>query len=266
MDRLRGKVALISGGARGIGEAAARLFVAEGARVMIADVLVEASEGLAADLGETARFIRCDVTASEDWTQAVEATEAAFGPVTVLINNAAVLHVAPLLATMESDFRRIVDVNQVGAFLGMQAVVASMRGARGGSIVNTSSLAGMKGMPNLVAYSASKWAVRGMTKTAALELAPYGIRVNSVHPGTIVTDMNPSGSSRLRPPLGREGRPEEVAQLMCYLASDESSYTTGRSTSSTPVSWPGKGSGRAGFTSGQGANSMGSMDRSMGRE
>ena len=225
--RLHGKVAIVSGGARGIGGAAVRRFVAEGARVVIADILAEAGQALAVELGTDSRFVPCDVTSAEDWTRTVQTAEADFGPVSVLVNNAAVLHVAPLLATKEPDFRRVIDVNQIGPFLGMQAVVPSMMRAGGGSIVNVSSIAGMQGMRHLLAYGASKWAVRGMTKTAALELAQYGIRVNSIHPGAIVTDMAPAGSAPLRPPLGRDGQPDEVAQLLCYLASDESSYTTG---------------------------------------
>jgi 3alpha(or 20beta)-hydroxysteroid dehydrogenase len=196
------------------------LFVAEGARVVVADILPAAAAG-------PALFVRCDVTRADDWSQVVAAGEAAFGPISVLINNAAVLHTSSLMDTTEADFRRVIDVNQLGVLLGMQAVVPSMRRASGGSIVNTSSIAGMQGMRHLIAYGASKWAVRGMTKTAALELASDGIRVNSIHPGAITTDMNPSGSSRLHPPLGRDGCADEVAQLMCYLASDESSYTTG---------------------------------------
>src|SRR6266540_2182139 len=143
MARMQGKVALISGGARGIGEAAVRRFVAEGARVVIADVLTEAGQALAGELGPAARFVACDVTAADDWTRAVDTAEAAFGPVSVLVNNAAILHVAPLLATKEPDFRRTVDVNQIGPFLGMQAVVPSMIRAGGGSIINVSSIAGM---------------------------------------------------------------------------------------------------------------------------
>ena len=226
MNRLAGKVALITGGSRGIGEAAARLFVAEGARVVIADVLADAGTKLADSLGDAAVFVACDVTRAEDWSRAVAASETSFGSLNVLLNNAGVLHTAALLDTTEAEFRRVVDVNQIGVFLGLQAVVPAMRRAGGGSIVNTSSIAGLQGMRHLIAYGATKWAVRGMTKTAALELGRDGIRVNSVHPGTIVTDMNPSGS-KLRCPLGREGRPDEVAQLLCYLASDESSYTTG---------------------------------------
>lgn len=226
MHRLAGQVALITGGARGIGAAAARLFVAEGACVVIADVEAGAGAALAGELGPSAVFVACDVTRAEDWARAVDAAETSFGSLTVLVNNAGVLHTAGLLETTEADFRRVVDVNQVGIFLGLQAVVPAMRRAGGGSIVNTSSIAGMQGMRHLIAYGATKWAVRGMTKTAALELARDGIRVNSIHPGTITTDMNPSGTN-LRCPLGRAGRPDEVAQLICYLASDESSYTTG---------------------------------------
>lgn len=226
MNRLAGKVALVTGGSRGIGEAAVRLFVAEGAQVVIADVLADAGNALADELDGRAVFVTCDVTSAEDWARAVDVAETSFGFLNVLLNNAGVLHTGGLLDTTEADFRRLIDVNQIGVFLGIQTVVPALRRAGGGSIVNTSSIAGLQGMRHLIAYGATKWAVRGMTKTAALELARDGIRVNSIHPGTIVTDMNPSGST-LRCPLGREGRPEEVAQLMCYLASDEASYTTG---------------------------------------
>ncbi len=235
MARLNGKVALITGGARGQGEAEARLFCAEGARVVIADVLDEPGRKLAAEIGEAARYVRLDVTREGDWSFAVAETRRVFGRLDVLVNNAGIVRTGYLEHHSLADYMAVVNVNQVGVFLGMRAVVGAMREAGGGSIVNISSNAGLEGVEGVIGYAASKWAVRGMTKSAALELGQYGIRVNSVHPGGVDTPMlggaelghmrekNPFAGQ----PIPRIGQPEEIARLVLFLASDESSYSTG---------------------------------------
>jgi 3alpha(or 20beta)-hydroxysteroid dehydrogenase len=236
VGRLDGRVAVITGGARGMGASHARAFVAEGAKVLITDVLEEPGAALARELDPDAAFAAHDVTDEASWTAAIDAAEAAFGPVGILVNNAGVAAYGPLEATSEAAYRRVIDINQVGVFLGMKAVAASMRRAGGGSIVNVSSVAGLTGEAQTIAYTASKWAVRGMTKVAAKELGGHGIRVNSVHPGVIETPMltdHPEVSGFLidgvsaGTPLGRIGRAEEVTSLVLYLASAESSYSTG---------------------------------------
>ncbi len=231
MGRLDGKVAIISGGARGQGAAEARLFTAEGANVVIGDGLDDEGKAVAAELGDRAACLHLDVTEESQWQAAVALAEERFGPVTVLVNNAGILHFQSIDKTERADFERVMQVNVVGVFLGMKAVTPSMTKAGGGSIVNISSTAGLQGLPYLGAYVASKWAVRGLTKTAAIDLGPKGIRVNSVHPGGIDTPMiagsDPNAWSYRRLPVPRMGQPEEVAQAVLFLASDESSYTTG---------------------------------------
>jgi len=234
MGRLTGKVALITGGARGMGAAAVRIFVGEGARVLIADVLEEPGRALAAQLGEAARFQRLDVSQEGEWEAAMAAAEA-MGPLNVLVNNAAILHAAAITQTSLADYQRVINVNQVGTFLGIRAAIEPMRRAGGGSIVNISSIDGLQSKNGLIAYSASKWAVRGMTKCAAIELGRYGIRVNSVHPGGIDTVMGNPGAMSFEKvsefyehhPLPRVGLPEEIANMALFLASDEASYCTG---------------------------------------
>ncbi|WP_017537005.1 glucose 1-dehydrogenase [Nocardiopsis halophila] len=230
MGRVEGKVAIVTGGARGLGAAQVRALVHEGARVVIADVLDDEGVALSAELGDAAGFVHLDVTDAEAWKDAVTAAERLFGPVDVLVNNAGIVHNQPLEEMSEEDFRRDIDVNQVGVFLGMKAVIGSMRTASGGSIVNISSIGGIIAFSGIMGYTATKWAVRGMTKGAAQELGPEGIRVNSVHPGFVTTPMTEGSGvddlARIQP-LRRTGRPEELANLVLFLASDESSYSTG---------------------------------------
>jgi len=218
-----------------MGAAEARRFVAEGARVVVGDVDDEAGAELAASLGEAATFVPLDVTDEAAWSAAVAGAQAAYGRLDVLVNNAGILSVAPMVLTDAQMFMDVVRINQLGVFLGMRAVVAPMTEAGGGSIINISSVAGLIGAVGHIAYGASKWAVRGMTKTAALELAPLGIRVNSVHPGMVDTAMLDNYRALGAPdqrlaqsvPLKRLARPEDVAELVLYLASDDSRYSTG---------------------------------------
>jgi len=235
--RLAGKVALVTGAARGMGEAEARLFAREGARVLLGDVLDAEGEAVAREIGAAARYLRLDVSREADWSRAVEEATSGFGRLDVLVNNAGIVRSAPLEAMSLEDYRAVIDVNQVGVFLGMRAAVPALARGGGGSIVNVSSIDGLTGMNFVIGYVASKFAVTGMTRAAALELAPRGIRVNSIHPGYVDTPMaNPAGEASPTPlqrfaqqrvPLGRMARPEEVAQVALFLASDESSYCTG---------------------------------------
>ncbi|MGN5632875.1 SDR family NAD(P)-dependent oxidoreductase [Streptomyces sp. AC154] len=246
MGKLDGRTVLISGAARGQGEQEARLFAAEGARVVIADVLDEQGEALAKELGEgTALFVHLDVSREADWQAAVAAAKGAFGRIDGLVNNAGILRFNELVTTPLEEFQQVVQVNQVGAFLGIRTVAPEIVAAGGGTIVNTSSYTGLTGMAFVGAYAATKHAVLGLTKVAAVELAAKGVRVNAVCPGAVDTAMsNPSvldpdadqeGSKeavdalyRKLVPLGRIGRPEEVAALALFLTSDESSYITGQ--------------------------------------
>lgn len=238
-SRLEGKVALITGGARGMGAAEAELFVANGATVVITDVLDEVGAETAKRLSSgsgTCVFIHHDVTSEADWSAVVAEVLQSFGQIDILVNNAGIFEQGSILDTTLEAYRRTIDINQVGVFLGMKAVAAHMAGRRKGSIINISSVAGMAGTPGFVAYGASKWAVRGMTKGVAKELAPHGVRVNSIHPGIIDTPMlqtfEAAGEGvreavRTRIPLGFEAEPIHVANLALYLASDESAYSTG---------------------------------------
>ncbi len=232
MARFDGKVVLISGGARGQGAVEARMLVAEGARVVLGDVLEAEGERLAAELGPNARFLRQDVTAEDDWARLVSAAEA-MGGLHGLVNNAGIYIPRPLMETDGELFERHTRVNQLGCFLGMKAVVPAMERSGGGSVVNISSTAGLRGSARALAYSATKWALRGMTKSAAVDLAARGIRVNSVHPGPIDTAMLHIRSEAeiaqrvLQVPMRRLGTAEEVARLVLFLLSDESAYMTG---------------------------------------
>jgi 3alpha(or 20beta)-hydroxysteroid dehydrogenase len=232
MARFDNKVVLVSGGARGQGAAEARLLVAQGAKVVIGDVLDNQGQALAVELGPAAAFVRHDVTSEGDWARAVEAAEK-LGGLHGLVNNAGIFQPAPLMETDDALWQRHIQINQYGCFLGMKAVVPAMERSGGGSIVNISSVAGLKGSPGSFAYAATKWALRGMTKSAAIDLAGRKIRVNSVHPGPIDTDMIAFRTPEQREkrmkqvPMHRHGTSEEVAQLVAFLLSDESSYITG---------------------------------------
>jgi len=221
---------LVTGGARGQGEAEARALVAAGAEVLITDVADDAGRAVADDLGEGAAYQHLDVTSEVEWEEAVEAAAATFGGLDVLVNNAGILLMKSLVETSTEELGRVLDVNLVGTFLGMKAVVASMRERGGGVIVNVSSTGGIRGIAGMSAYTASKFAVRGLTKTAALELGRYGIRVNAVLPGSVDTPMiGHVDTTNLfdHLPIPRSGQPEEVASVVVMLASDASSYMTG---------------------------------------
>lgn len=232
MSRFKDKTFLISGGARGLGAAQARRLVAEGGRVLIADVLQPEGEALAAELGAACAFEPLDVCEPEQWARAVACAER-LGPLSGLVNNAGVYRPLPLAQLTVQEFERHVRVNQTGVFLGIQAVAQALERSGGGSIVNISSTVGLRSAPNAIAYTATKWAVRGMTKAAALELVDKGIRVNSVHPGPIDTDMllvrsaEDNHKRTQQVPMKRLGTADEVAGLVLFLLSDESRYMTG---------------------------------------
>lgn len=235
MNALQGKVVLITGAARGQGAAEARLFVAQGAKVLLADVLDEQGAQLADELGAAARYQHLDVTNEAHWAEAVRVAQNHFGKLDVLINNAGVMITGTIEDLSLDTFRRVIEINQVGCWLGMKAALPAMKAVGGGSIINLSSAAGIEGVAGNSAYCSSKFAVRGMTKVAALEFGRYNIRVNSIHPGGIDTDMvrNPAYSEEMAAafykvlPLQRIGKPNEVAELALFLASDKSSYCTG---------------------------------------
>ena len=228
MGRVDDKVAIITGGAQGMGAADARMLVAEGAKVVIADILDEPGQALADELGDAARYVHLDVSDEEQWQAAVDAAVTEFGKVNVLVNNAGIVQVAPLKSLDVDKWNRVLAVNLTGAMLGIKAVLGPMKDAGGGSIINVSSIEGMRGASWVHSYVASKWGLRGLTKSAALELAPDNIRVNSLHPGFIRTPMTKHfPDDMVGTPLGRPGKPEEVATFVVFLASDESSFSTG---------------------------------------
>ncbi|TVS85459.1 glucose 1-dehydrogenase [Mycobacterium helveticum] len=231
MGRVDGKVALISGGARGMGAEHARLLAAEGAKVVIGDILDDEGKALADEInasGDAARYVHLDVTQPDQWDAAVATATGEFGKLNVLVNNAGIVALGQLKNFDLGKWQKVIDVNLTGTFLGMRVAVEPMTAAGGGSIINVSSIEGLRGAPAVHPYVASKWAVRGLAKSAALELAPHNIRVNSVHPGFIRTPMTANLPEDLVTiPLGRPGEAREVSTFVLFLASDESSYATG---------------------------------------
>lgn len=234
MGRLDGKVAIVTGAARGQGASHVRKFVQEGAKVVFTDILVEQGEALAEELGENVRFIKHDVSSQAEWENVVIKAEKTFGPISILVNNAGIFVTGMIDDLTIDGYMKVINVNQVSVFLGIKTVLPSMRKTTNGSIVNISSTNGIVSGAGTIAYTASKFATRGMTKAAALELASAGIRVNSVHPGAIATPMIVQEDNKEAVkefgkaiPLGRVGTSEEVSNLVLFLASDESSYSTG---------------------------------------
>ena len=233
MGKLDGRVAIVTGGARGQGAAEATLFAHEGARVIVTDVLDDAGSKTAKECGGL--YLHHDVASEADWVKVVEEVMAEYGRIDALVNNAGIFRLGRLLDTTLADYERVIAVNQTGVFLGMKAVAPAMINAGKGSIVNISSIAGMQGSPGSIAYGASKWAVRGMTKSAAQELGRFGVRVNSIHPGLIDTDMLhqipavDADTERWtrRIPVRRFAEAGEVAKMALFLACDDSSYSTG---------------------------------------
>jgi len=233
MGRLDGKVAIITGAARGQGEAEARLFASEGAKVVLGDVIDRDGEQVAAGIGGNARYVHLDVSQEADWAAAVEVASG-MGVLSALVNNAAVIRPAAIEDTSLDDYMAVINVNQVGAFLGMKAVFEPMKTTGGGSIVNISSIDGLQSKNGLISYSASKFAIRGMTKTAAIEWGRFDLRVNSIHPGGVNTPMgDPTNDPQAEKApcvyqaIPRNGEPSEIAYAALFLASDEASYITG---------------------------------------
>jgi len=240
MKRFDNQTVIVTGAARGMGASHARGFVAEGANVVIADVLEQEGRTLADELGEHAIFSRLDVTSDRDWAATVAAAEKAFGPVSVLVNNAGIVRFGVIAETEPATWRQVIEINLTGAYLGIRAVVSSMRKAGGGAIVNISSGAGFTATFGLAAYVSSKWGVRGLTKTAALELGRDNIRVNSIHPGAIRTpilaDHAPDAAAMAATMAGagvglsaipRIAEPEEITRLVLFVASGDASFSTG---------------------------------------
>src|SRR2546427_6770396 len=234
MKRFDNRTVIVTGGARGMGASHARGFVAEGANVVIADVLEQEGQTLADELGDQAIFSRLDVTNEKDWAATVAAAEDAFGPISVLVNNAGIVRFGPIAETEPTAWRQVIDINLTGTYLGIRAVAPSMRKAGGGAIVNTSAAAGMIGQFGLASYVSSKWGLRGLTKTAALELARDNIRVNSIHPGPVRTpmvggpDAADAAAAHLRGlAIPRMAEPEEITRLVLFVASEEASFSTG---------------------------------------
>lgn len=226
--RLDGKVALISGGARGMGEAFARAMVAQGAKVVVADVLDAEGEALAADLGDAATYVHLDVTDRDQWATAVATTLDRYGRLNVLVNNAGIVNFGPIDAYAPEDWDRVIAINLTGVFNGVRAAVDALKAAAPSSIINVSSTAGLQGYTNLSGYNASKFGVRGLTKAVALDLGTAGVRCNSVHPGAVLTPMTADlDLPQTHVAMRRVGQPEELAAMVVFLASDESSFSTG---------------------------------------
>jgi 3alpha(or 20beta)-hydroxysteroid dehydrogenase len=226
--RLAGKVAVVSGGARGMGASHVRALVDEGAKVVFGDILDAEGEVVAKDVGSATRYVHLDVTQPDDWERVVSTAAEVFGGVDILVNNAGIINVGLIEEYELSEWHRILDINLTGVFLGIRAVVGPMKAAGRGSIINISSIEGLAGTIACHGYTATKFAVRGLTKSTALELGPSGIRVNSIHPGLIKTPMTEWVPDDIfQTALGRAAEPREVSSLVIYLASDESSYSTG---------------------------------------
>jgi 3alpha(or 20beta)-hydroxysteroid dehydrogenase len=226
--RLTGKVALVSGGARGMGASHVRTMVAEGAKVVFGDILDDEGEAVAKEVGDDTRYVHLDVTQPDDWDGAVATAVSEFGGLHVLVNNAGIINIGTFEDYALSEWQRIIDINLTGVFLGIRAAVKPMKEAGTGSIINISSIEGIAGTIACHGYTASKFAVRGLTKSAALELGPSGIRVNSIHPGLIKTPMTDWVPEDIfTTALGRIAQPVEVSNMVIYLASDDSSYSTG---------------------------------------
>ena len=229
MGRVDDKVVLVSGGARGMGAAHAETLVSEGARVVIGDVLDEDGRAVAEKLGESAHFQHLDVTDPGGWQKLVDAALDRFGRLDALVNNAGIVKVGPLRGSSVSDWQRVLDVNLTGAYLGMRAAIEPMIDGGGGSIVNISSVEGLAGSAHLHSYVAAKFGLRGITKSAAVELAQYNIRVNSIHPGLVHTPMSEGVTAEFMTPIPmrRGASPAEVSTFVVFLVSDESAYATG---------------------------------------
>lgn len=235
MTRLKNKVAIITGGARGMGESTARLFAAEGAKVVVADLLESEGQALANELGEQGLFVRHDVTDEASWQALIEQADSEFGTIDILINNAGIVLFKRILDTTKEEYERVLNVNLVGSFLGVRMVGEYMIEKGNGSIINISSVDGLSASNSRGAYASSKWGVRGLTQVAAMEFGPHGVRVNSIHPGGINTVMsNPTHQTTDEMnqlfhdvPMQRIGEPEEVSYASLFLASDESRYITG---------------------------------------
>ena len=229
MSRLDGKIAVVTGGARGIGAEIARAMIAEGAKVVIGDVLERDAETLSEELGASAKFVHLDVTRPDDWEIAVATAIRTYGKLNVLVNNAGIANYGPIDQYRRADWDRIIAINLTGVFNGITAAIPALKDAGGGSIINMSSLAGLRGEAGMPGYVATKFAVRGLTKAAALDLARYGIRVNSIHPGIVQTPLSAEGPkvSMSHVAMDRVGEPVEIANLAVFLATDESSFSTG---------------------------------------
>lgn len=233
-QQLVGKTAIITGGSRGMGEVTARLFVENGANVVIADILEDEGRELAAELGEQARFVKLDVTNEDDWQNAVEAAES-MGPLNVLVNNAGILQFKSIAEQSTEEYLNVLNINLVGCYNGIRAAIEPMKKAGKGSIINISSIDGLQAKNSLSAYASSKWGMRGLTKAAAIELGHHNIRVNTVHPGGINTAMGNADELDddsvnvfyKNHPLPRVGMPIEVARMTMFLATDNASYSTG---------------------------------------
>ena len=226
--RLSGKVALISGGSRGLGESHARAMIAQGARVVVADILDDDGQALVAELGGASRYFHLDVTSRSEWAKAVAFTLQEFGALNVLINNAGIAHFSPIGEYKPEEWDTMIAINLTGVFNGVDASLQGLKAGAPSSIINVSSIAGLRGYSGLVGYNAAKFGVTGFTKSVALDVAQFGIRCNSIHPGVIDTPMTSNvGTRRKHVAMERTGRPEELSSLVVYLASDEASFCTG---------------------------------------